>query len=53
MIIAIKDCAAGNEQVGTMWKETKVFDDSTPVGEVWEWAGPKHNLVITKPEGDE
>jgi hypothetical protein len=37
-IVAIKDMSAGNETVGEAWQETKVFSESTPVGEIVAWA---------------
>lgn len=37
-IVAILDKSAGNESVGEMWKETKVFPISTPIIEVFKWA---------------
>lgn len=54
LIIAIKDMSAGNESVGEMWQETKIFDGDTPVKQIMEWAGfPKKKVVITVPEGNE
>jgi len=37
-VVAIRDMSAGNESVGDMWQETKIFDGDTPVREVMEWA---------------
>lgn len=54
MIVAIKQMSAGNETVGEMWNETKVFDENTPVGEVMSWAtenleGPsRKNVILTR-----
>lgn len=36
-IIAIKHCGTGNDSVGRMWKETKIFDPETPVSEIIKW----------------
>lgn len=59
-VVAIKDMSDGNESVGEMWKETKIFDGSTPVIEIVEWAkhpnadlskrGIRKNLIITVPQ---
>ncbi len=37
-VIAILDRSAGNETVGEMWQETAIFDESTPVGKILDWA---------------
>lgn len=37
-IIAILDRADGNESVGTMWQETAVFEQDTPIKDVITWA---------------
>ena len=37
-VIAIRDCSAGNDTVGEMWKETKIFDSSEPIQKILEWA---------------
>jgi len=36
-IIAIRKCSAGNESVGDMWTETKIFDPTATLAEVMEW----------------
>jgi len=41
-IVAILHRSAGNESVGDMWRETKVFDEITPLIEVFKWA----NVVV-------
>ena len=58
-VIAIRDCSAGNDSVGEMWKETKIFDSSEPIQKILEWAfedygiekgfPSKKNLVLTVP----
>jgi hypothetical protein len=53
--VVIKDMSAGNEFVGEMWKETKIFEGTDQLDIVMEWAlskyivnGPSHrNVVIT------
>ena len=53
-IVAIKDMSDGNESVGEMWKETKIFDGNAPIKDVMAWAGRRRkNVVITLPEGEE
>ncbi len=55
--IAIRDMAAGNESVGTMWQETKIFPENATIEEVMNWAMEKENhkaqsrlrVTLTKP----
>ena len=58
-IVVIIDRATGNESVGTMWKETKIFDSSDTIEKIIEWARiePIHgeimstdNIIITVPD---
>ncbi len=37
-VVAILDRSAGNESVGSMWKETAIFELDTPVSEIFKWA---------------
>jgi hypothetical protein len=37
-IIAILDMSAGNESVGDMWKESKIFEPSDSLEVVIQWA---------------
>ena len=37
-IVAMLDCSAGNETVGEMWVETKIFEMGAPLGNVISWA---------------
>ena len=39
VVVAIKERSAGNERVGDMWLDTKVFSLETPVIEILAWAG--------------
>jgi hypothetical protein len=62
--VIIKDMSAGNEFVGEMWKETKVFEGNETLDGVMAWAmeggenrdkyPSRRNIIITKPhqEGD-
>lgn len=42
-VIAILDRSAGNESVGEMWQETKVFDQKATLFDVLKWASTKSN----------
>lgn len=37
-VIVLRDRAEGNESIGEMWTEARVFDASTTLAEVVEWA---------------
>jgi hypothetical protein len=37
-VVVIKDMSAGNESVGEMWQETKVFCPSDKLSDVLKWA---------------
>ncbi len=37
-VVAILDNSAGNESIGEMWHETKVFDQKTTLFDVMKWA---------------
>lgn len=51
-IVAIKDMSAGNESVGEMWKETKIFEPTDQLADVVKWVGTsKKNCVITIADG--
>lgn len=54
--VLIRDESAGNESVGEMWQETKVFDGSTTLEEAMRWAlhpnfdrPSRKRVTITKP----
>lgn len=57
-VIAIKDMSAGNESVGEMWQETKIFDKGEPIFNILKWAFPdaehdgksRKRVTITIPE---
>ena len=53
IVIAIKDMSAGNETVGDMWKETKIFTEDTKLSEVMLWVGHKKNVILSVPDGEE
>lgn len=57
--VVIRDHSAGNESVGEMWQETKVFDGETSLNDMMAWAMGSENdrdnghsrqkITITKP----
>lgn len=49
-IVAIKDMSAGNESVGEMWKETKIFDPDQPISDIIKWV--QENLNYPYKDGD-
>jgi hypothetical protein len=51
-IIAIKDMSTGNESVGDMWKETKIFNENSKLIDVMLWVGTNTNVVLTVPDDD-
>lgn len=52
-IIAIKDMSAGNESVGEMWQETKIFNDTDTLFEVMKWVGThKRKVTLNIPYDD-
>jgi len=63
--VVIRDMSAGNETVGEMWQETKIFDGNTTLDEVMKWALSERNhpadlpisysrkrVTITRPHSD-
>lgn len=54
-IVAIKEMSDGNEAVGEMWKETKIFEGNTTLEEAMRWLGiatRNKNLILTLPDGE-
>lgn len=53
IFIAVKECASGNESIGTEWVETAVFPPSATLQEVWDWqeehARGLGRLMLTRP----
>ena len=57
--VIIRDCSAGNGEVGEMWQETKIFDGAVTLDEVMAWGmdsaigrdkyPSKKRITITKP----
>lgn len=52
-IVAIKELSAGNDSVGQMWKETKIFESTDSLGDVMKWVKDlKTTVIITIPQND-
>ena len=58
-IVAVKEKSAGNESVGDMWLETKIFEESTPIVEIIKWSQNGRTesrnggrLIITVPDNE-
>lgn len=64
-VVVIRDMSAGNETVGEVWQETKIFEDTATLNEVLKWAnniydpivnglrGPtRKRITITIPDGE-
>ncbi len=53
--VVIRDMSAGNESIGEMWQETRIFDGNATLREVMEWAigsstdYSRKRITITKP----
>ena len=45
-VIAIKYESAGNDTVGHMWRETKIFELTDPIKFIFQWA---NNDITIKP----
>jgi hypothetical protein len=46
-IIAIKEMSAGNESVGDMWTETKIFNETDTLADVMEFINNSTRENIT------
>ena len=52
-VVAILDRSAGNESVGEMWQETKIFDQKATLFDVLKWASTKaHSIQIESFRGN-
>lgn len=52
-VVAIGEHSSGNDTVGDMWVETKIFTKETTLEEVINWAYASHTtgkLILTIPE---
>ena len=61
--VIIKDMSGGNETVGEMWQETKVFNGNSTLDDVMDWANQsikkdeqfeysRKRITITRPHSD-
>ena len=52
-IIAIKHKSTGNDSVGEMWDETKIFESTVTLEEVMKWReSDKQNIILSIPDGE-
>jgi hypothetical protein len=57
-VVVIKEMSAGNDTVGDMWKETKIFNSDEPIENILTWAMDKSDeysrkqITITVPKED-
>lgn len=47
-IVAIRQMSAGNECVGEMWKETRIFDELDTLKAVMDWAASGGAYLVQK-----
>ena len=53
-IVAIKNMSAGNDTVGDMWQETKIFEGTDTLEQVMAWVkNQKKTVFLTGPDGEE
>jgi len=55
-VVVILERSGGNEQVGDMWLETKVFDATDSLESVLQWAKDKRvsgKTILTIPDDQE
>lgn len=45
-VVAIKEKAAGNQSVGTVWLQTKTFDKGDTIEEVMKWADDSNGKIL-------
>lgn len=50
-VVAIVERSGGNESVGNMWLDTKIFSKETPISKIIAWADTSNSssgkLIIT------
>jgi len=47
-VVAMVECSAGNDSVGTMWIQTRVFNTSEPIANVMRWVETLSSHCIGK-----
>lgn len=55
--VIIRDNSAGNESVGEMWQETKIFPGDATLDDVMQWAwntegSSRKHIQITRPDNE-
>ena len=48
IFVVIRDMSAGNDSVGEMWQETKIFNGDTTISEVMAWATDETGAYYSK-----
>ena len=55
-IVAMQECAEGNGEVGSMWVETAIFDETARLEDVLAWAEQFRRaggrLMLSRPTKD-
>jgi hypothetical protein len=55
VVVVIAEQSSGNDCVGDMWLETKIFNKEATIGEVVDWAFKRKvsgRLILTIPDND-
>ena len=47
-VVVIRDMSAGNDSVGEMWQETKIFNSDQPISDILEWVMDKSDTYTRK-----
>ena len=47
-VIVIRDMSAGNDSVGEMWQETKIFNSDQPISDILEWVMDESDTYTRK-----
>jgi hypothetical protein len=47
-VVVIRDMSNGNESVGEMWQETKIFNSDQPISDILEWVMSESDTYTRK-----
>jgi hypothetical protein len=47
-VVVIRDMSAGNDSVGEMWQETKIFNSDQPISDILEWVMDESDTYTRK-----
>ena len=47
-VVVIRDMSAGNDSVGEMWQETKIFNSDQPISDILEWVMNENDTYTRK-----